>query len=220
MALFRKKEQDALPDMSMDFGSLPQIPELPPLSPSMSQPQLRDLTSRGFTSADVLAGMQASQMRPAGPQFQQNQQSQFQQLPPMPAPPVFRPSAPSMPSGKSTTEEIEEIAEAIISERWQKFSRDFDEIKRSQEDISATISGMQEKISNLEKRMDMVIQEILGKVDEYGKGISDVGTELKAMQKVFGTVLPSFTENIKELQELVGEAKEKGFKKTKAKRKR
>ena len=213
MALFKKKGPEAFPEMPADFD-LPSVPELPPLSPSINRPQMRDLTARGFTSADVLAGMQSSQMRPAGPQ------QQFQQLPPIPAPPVFRPSTPSISPLRTTTAEIEEIAEAIIAERWQKVSRDFDEIKRTQEDISSTISGMQERISSVEKKMDMVIQEVLGKVEEYGKGISDVGTELKAMQKVFGTVLPSFTENIKELQELVGTAKEKGFKKPKGKRKR
>ncbi len=214
MALFKRKEPEALPEMPTDFGDLPEIPELPPISPSISRPQMRDLTTRGFTSADVLAGMQASQMRPAGPP------QQFQQLPPIPSPPVFRPSAPPVTERRTTTAEIEEIAEAIIAERWQKFSRDFDEVKRAQEDISSTISGMQERISNVEKKMDMVIQEVLGKVEEYGKGISDVGIELKAMQKVFGTVLPSFTENIKELQELVGEAKEKGIRKPKGKRRK
>lgn len=203
MALFKKKEE-AFPEMPLNELGLPAIPELPPISPSMTQQQIRDLTTKGFTSADVLAGMQSAQMRPAYP---------VMQLPPIPAAPAFRPAAaPAYPT-KTTTEEIEEIAEAIIAERWQKFSREFDEIKRTQDDISSTISGMQEKITNLEKRMDMVIQEILGKVEEYGKGISDVGTELKAMQRVFGTVLPSFTENVKELQELVGTAKEKGIKK-------
>jgi prophage DNA circulation protein len=175
----------------------------------MSQPQLRDLTGRGYPSTDVLQNMQASQMRVP----------QMRELPPLPAPPMFRPSASPMSRSPTSTEEMQEIAEAIISEKWQKFGKEFDELKRSQEDISSTISGMQERISGVEKKMDMVIQEILGRVEEYGKGISDVGTELKAMQKVFGTVMPSFTENVKELQELVGDAKTQGFQKPKRKKK-
>jgi uncharacterized protein YoxC len=127
----------------------------------------------------------------------------------MPPAPVFRPApAPA----RLTTEEIQEIAEAIIAEKWQKVGKEIDEMKKTQDDISASLGGMQERMSNLEKKMDMVIQEILGKVDEYGKGIADVGTELKAMQKVFGTVMPTFTENIKDLQEVVGKAKEQGIK--------
>jgi len=212
MALFRKRPEESLPEIPSDFN-LPQIPELPPLSANMAQPQLRDLTARGYNypSTDVLAGRQAAPMRPASPTWSQ--------LPPIPSAPVYRPTSSfSSSSMKTAPEEIEEIAEAIISERWQKISKDFEELKRAQEDISSTISGVQERITNVEKKIDMVIQEILGKVEEYGKGISDVGTELKAMQRVFGTVMPSFTENIKELQEMVGDAKQKGFKKRKAKR--
>jgi uncharacterized protein YoxC len=213
MAFFKKKEFEALPEMPADLGGLPPIPELPSFSQAMTQPQLRDLTTRGYPSTDVLAGMQAAPMRSASAPAQT-----WSQLPPIPAPPSFRPTSQPSFMAKPATEEIEEIAEAIISERWQKISKDFDELKRSQEDLSSAISGVQERITSVEKKMDMVIQEILGKVEEYGKGISDVGTELKAMQRVFGTVMPTFTENIKELQEMVGEAKEKGFKKRKAKR--
>ncbi|MEM4713981.1 MAG: hypothetical protein QXQ79_00335 [Candidatus Nanoarchaeia archaeon] len=126
----------------------------------------------------------------------------------MPKPPPFRPESP-----KPLSEEIEEIAEAIIAERWQKLTKELDEIKKIQEEFSASLSGLTERLGILEKRMDTVIQQVLGKVEEYGKGISDVGVELKALQKMFNTLMPTFTENIKELQELVEKAKEKGFRK-------
>jgi len=75
------------------------------------------------------------------------------------------------------------------------------------------LSNLSDRMTKLEMKLDAVQQAILGKVDEYGKNISDVGTELKAMQRVFGTVMPTFTENVKDLRELVDTAKVKGFKK-------
>ncbi|MCX6774960.1 MAG: hypothetical protein NTY99_02610 [DPANN group archaeon] len=195
MAFFKKKQEE-------DFGmAMPQIPNLPPM-PS----DTRDLTGFGRptqSATDDLARAEAFGMRPASSPYSET-------LPQgMPPAPVFRPApAPA----RLTTEEIQEIAEAIIAEKWQKVGKEIDEIKKTQDDTSASLGGMQERMSNLEKKMDMVIQEILGKVDEYGKGIADVGTELKAMQKVFGTVMPTFTENIKDLQEVVGKAKEQGIK--------
>jgi hypothetical protein len=224
MALFKRKEN--IPEMppELAFPDLPPVPDLPPLSPNITQPQVRNLTASGYPSSDILQGMQQAipPMRPAGPPMQQLQPipsaPRFRMpLPPPPMPPASM--APPAPQAKLSTEDIQEIAEAIISEKWEKSEKEIDEIKRSQEDSSATISGMQERITNVEKKMDMVIQEVLGKVEEYGRGIADVGTELKAMQKVFGTVMPAFTENIKDLQDLVGEAKETGFKK-KSRRKR
>jgi uncharacterized protein YoxC len=209
MAFFKKKAPEVPPEFpEQALPQLPPLPELPPISPDITQPQIRDLTTKGYPSTDVLAGMQAAPLRPAPAPMPTTPQ-----LPPIPTPPVFRPAPAPAPAVKTTTEEIEEVAEAIISEKWQKFDKELDELKKSQEELSSAISGMQERITNVEKKIDMVIQEILGKVEEYGKGISDVGTELKAMQRVFNTIMPTFTENIKELQELVGAAKEKGFKK-------
>jgi tetrahydromethanopterin S-methyltransferase subunit G len=197
----RKKPEDDLMEMP---------PEFPPLQQGMQGQQLRDLTNRGFGSPDILSGAEAAGMRPAGPVFAR----------PGPAPvglgvgtPAGMPAPPSFtpPRARPVIEEIEEVAEAVVSEKWQKFSKEVEDMKHAQDDISSSIGGMQERMNNLEKKMDMVIREVLGKVDEYGKSISDVGTELKAMQKVFGTMVPAMTENVKELQELVGTAKEKGI---------
>ncbi len=58
MALFKKKEPEALPEMPADqFGlpEIPPVPELPPFSQAMTQPQARDLTARGYPSTDILA---------------------------------------------------------------------------------------------------------------------------------------------------------------------
>jgi|GEM_PF-2213071 len=205
----RKKDEEP-----QDNFGLPPIPSAP-----LNVPQFRDLTGRGFESTEALATAQGAGMRPAGPVFPRpgmpppQMQQQFvpaDRLPAgMPAAPVFRPA----PSAKTITAEIEEIAEAVVSEKWEKVSKEINDMKKSTDDLSSTVNGMQERMSNLEKKMDMVIQQVLGKVEEYGRGISDVSTELKAMQKVFGTMVPTMTDNIKDLQELVDKAKTKGLKK-------
>lgn len=204
LGFFKKKKEEIIGE------ELPPEPmPLPELQPPQI-PEIRNLTGTPFPpakpSAERLAEVEALGLKPAAPSAPSALPSE------MPPAPRFRPVISAMPVAKSTTEELQEIAEAIIAERWQKVSKEIDELKRVQEDLSAAIGGMQERMSNLEKKMDMVIQEVLGKVEEYGKGISDVSTELKAMQKVFNTILPTFTEDIKELHELVGEAKEKGIK--------
>lgn len=212
----------ALPFQRRRPDELPTAPEFPPLPSDVRGAELRDLTGSGFQSADAFAGAQAADMRPAGPVFprpgiappQQGQQS----FPAgMPLPPAF---TPPRVSSRTVTQEIEEIAEAIVSEKWEKFSKEVDDLKKDIDDVSASVNGVQERLANIEKRMDMVIQQVLGKVEDYGRSIADVSTELKAMQKVFGTMMPTMTENIKELDELVGKAKTEGVRRRPAARRK
>ena len=48
---------------------------------------------------------------------------------------------------------------------------------------------------------------MLEKVGEYDKHIGDVGTEVKALEKVFQKVLPGFIENVSELSRITEEMK-------------
>ena len=43
---------------------------------------------------------------------------------------------------------------------------------------------------------------------EYDKHIMEVGSEIKAMEKVFSKVLPTFTENVNELNNITKKIKE------------
>ena len=48
---------------------------------------------------------------------------------------------------------------------------------------------------------------VLGKLEEYDERMQDVGTELKAVGRVFKDVVPEFVENVKELRSLKDEWK-------------
>jgi len=203
----RRKEGAEIPPQMMP------LPELPPLDQNQMGPPpvnemrssgmssrdvVRDLTGRGYPSTDILAGFQ---MPNSGPIPQ----------PELPMPPAPSPSPRFF--SRPSTEEVQEVAEKIVEEKWRIAEREIDSVKKWRDDFETNLSNLSDRMTKLEMKMDSVEQAILGKVEEYGKGISDVGTELKAMQKVFATTMPTFTENIKELQGLVEETKEKRRKK-------
>ncbi|MGC8885347.1 MAG: hypothetical protein ACP5JY_02990 [Candidatus Nanoarchaeia archaeon] len=194
--LFKKKEPP-----KEEFKGFEIKPELLPMPVAPASEQLPVLEAQGLRPATPPPPPPSFEPQPVQPLT-------ARQLPAgMPAPPIFKPEAP-----KPLSEEIEETAEAIIAEKWEKFKRELEEIRKIQDDFSASLSGLSERMTNIEKKMDMVIEQILGKVEEYSKGVQDVGVELKAMQKMFNTLMPTFTENIKELQELVERAKTEGLK--------
>jgi len=127
-----------------------------------------------------------------------------------PAPSIGLPPPPSPPmKGKEgvtlLTEDLEEISEAIVEEKWTKFSEEWDKMIDWKEKIDDAVVELRTSLENIEKQIDTVEKAVLGKVDEYAKGMGDVRTELKAMQKVFGDVMPVFTESVKKLKEVAEE---------------
>lgn len=180
---------------------------------------VKELRKRGYSSQEILSAMQAAGMRPGAPPG----------LPPgMPAPPA-PPRAPARAPPPAPvkeerltllTEDIEEIAEAIIAERWKELTKDFEKLEKWREETETLITTLQESMKKLEEKMDDLEKAIFGKVEEYGKGISDVSSELKAMQRVFKTIMPEFTTNIKDLRELLEKAREEEAKPKRRRRKK
>lgn len=226
MALFdfgKKKDFEAtmagmpplppLPPLPEEFGQqMPQMPpQFPPAPQQVSQFQaqgmppadvIRTMRQQGYPSTDILAGMQAQQFQP-----------QMQAMPPIPMPPP-PPSRPVMGPSKEDvvtllTEDIQEIAETIIEEKWNKAKKDFADIEKWKDDVGEQLKGIEENTEAMKQRMDSLEKAVFGKVEEYGKGIEDVSTELKAMQRVFTTIMPQFTSNVKELQALLEKSKKK-----------
>ena len=198
---FRKKPGDFTPpEVPPQMQNLPDMPPIGDMrSAGMSSNDIvRDLTAKGYPASDILAGFQTPQNSPA---------EYGQQMPPAPSP------SSSFRFSKPSTDEIQEIAESIVKEKWKESEKELESVKKWKDEFETNLSNLSDRMTKLEMKMDSVEQAVLGKVEDYGKTISDVGTELKAMQRVFSTTMPAFTENIKELQGLVEETKAKRHKK-------
>ena len=188
-------------------------PGLPPLEARMMQLQRagmdqaeinRQLVQEGYPATNVLEHVQTQQFAPMT-------QPTFQGMmpPPPPPPPQYEPASGKEDVITLLTEDIQEISEAIIAEKWGKAKKDIDEMLRWKDDADSKLGAIQDQMKALEAKMDSLEKAIFGKVEDYSRGISDVNAELKAMQRVFSTVMPTFTANIKELQGLVEGTKEK-----------
>ncbi len=100
------------------------------------------------------------------------------------------------------SERMEEVAESIIDEKWTDLIENVKRIVEWKEKTEARIAVMEENSKNLKADFDKLHASLLDRVGEYDKHISDVGTEIKALEKVFQKVLPSFVENITELSSI------------------
>jgi len=107
--------------------------------------------------------------------------------------------APLGRTGTVDSERIEEIAEAIIDEKWEEIAKNINKIIEWKDTIETKIQSLDGDFSRLKQDFDKLHASILGKVGEYDQNILNVGTEIKAMEKVFQKILPTLTENVSQL---------------------
>ncbi len=124
-------------------------------------------------------------------------------MPPGPAP---APQGMGMGGQMQGREQIEEVAESIIQEKWNDLLKDLTKLNEWKTKAETSIAKIESDVDNLKETFDNLHKGVLGKIGEYDKNLSMVGTEIKAMEKVFQKVLPTFTDNVNKLERLTKRA--------------
>lgn len=105
--------------------------------------------------------------------------------------------------------EVEELVESIIEEKWNVLVEDVNTIIEWKNRVESKINSLQQDFNHLKEDFNKLHQAVIGKIGEYDKNILSVGAEVKAMEKVFSKVLPTFTENVSEISRVAEELKKK-----------
>jgi uncharacterized coiled-coil protein SlyX len=174
---------DAMNQADLVSGAARPLDEMPPIPPQESTYQ--DSAQQGFQNQPM-----------------QGQQLQYPQYPPQSA------AGPAQ-FGEPNLEKIEEIAESIIEEKWNDFSKGLSKIIDWKERTELRINELDTRVTQLKQSVDELNKSLLGKMGEYDKNIGSVGSDIKALEKVFQQMLPSFTENINELSRITKNIKSK-----------
>ncbi|MBS3112817.1 hypothetical protein J4418_01930 [Candidatus Woesearchaeota archaeon] len=107
----------------------------------------------------------------------------------------------------SIRDEIETVAESIIEEKWAEFEDSVKRILDWKVEVETKIDAFSKDVDDLKNNMMNLQKGIFGKINEYDKSITNVGTDIKSLEKVFKDVLPTFTENVQELSRLTKKMK-------------
>jgi len=197
MALF--PSQQAKPDIDTEVSQL--------RSQGLADQQIVDeLKTQGIHEAQVISALNKI-----------NASSPDTAMPtgPMMGAPSGPPPVSNMTPGPSTGgpenlyERIEEITESMIDEKWDELIAEVRKIIEWKEKMEEQNHKMNADLAKLKEDFTTLHQAVLGKVEEYDTRMRDVGTELKAVGKVFKDVIPVFTENVKELRSVTQNMKEK-----------
>ncbi len=166
---------------------------------------MQNMNQQGYTSQEINDAMNMAEVKGAVDQ----RPIQGAPMPPpqaqggMPQPPQFSQGM------VSNDERIEELAEAIIDEKWKELSKNIDKIIDWKEKTEARVQSLINDFNEMKKSFDSLHNAILGKVSEYDNNIISLGSEIKAMEKVFQKLLPTFTDNVNELSRITGKIKKK-----------
>jgi len=113
------------------------------------------------------------------------------------------------PQQKMDTEDIEEIAEEIVSEKWQEVKGKISDVIEWKTYAEKRIISVEDRIKRMESSFDRLQIALLGKVQEYGQNIRDLGAEMNSMQGAFSKVLSPLVDNVKELGKITEGMKSK-----------
>jgi hypothetical protein len=101
---------------------------------------------------------------------------------------------------KIETEYVHEIAEEIINEKWRDFRKKIGPIEDFKVEMEKRVSEVEDKTEKIEEMMNKMQISILGKIQEYGRNIEAVGTEVRAIEGNIGKMIDPLVSNLKELK--------------------
>ncbi|HLD12327.1 MAG TPA: hypothetical protein VJB87_01905 [Candidatus Nanoarchaeia archaeon] len=148
------------------------------------------------------------------PQQQGMQRSSLSQESMIPRLPSSLPSQTvSLSSGSSSnsvsSDQIQELVESIVQEKWQRVAESFGDLVGWKDRVRTEIVAIKQELLRLETRFDGLQQAVMGKIQDYDKGISDVGVEIKALEKVLERIIQPLSQNVKELGRITEDLKKR-----------
>jgi len=204
---------------------MPPQPQGPPVQQVMNMRQqglsnnqiTQNLQREGFKTHDIFDAMNQADLKTGvGPAPMENAPPPQNPMQPPQGPPQM---PPNMPPPMEVTdvggtlnpmdERIEEVAEAIIDEKWSDLLDSVKKIIDWKESTTQRIDKIEQKFVDLKTEFDKLHSSILDRIGQYDSNMTDIGSEIKALEKVFQKILPTLTENVNELSRISSDFKEK-----------
>jgi len=177
MALFKKKKQS----------------EEETISAEIPTDHVSSLKQQGYTDTEIIQSLQGQGYSP------QEINQAFSQVEESTPETYDYPTSPSPTASYAPAGDYEGMIEAIVEDKWQEFNREMTKIKGWKEKTDTRLDRIEQQLNDVKTDIDSLHKAIIGKISDYDKNLLDVGTEVKAMEKVFSKIIPTLTESINEL---------------------
>lgn len=175
---------------------------------------IQTLQREGFKSSQIFDAMQQSELKESieGPVSLDSDFSTQNPLPPPMSGDLPPPSFQSYSQNSNfDTSKIEEVAEAIIEEKWETLVESVHRIVEWKERLESHLLELENRVNEIHKSLAHVGDEFSQKLLNYDKSLSEVKSDVTAMNKVLKKVLPDLLEKARkgedeeELDEVISE---------------
>ena len=110
---------------------------------------------------------------------------------------------------RSGLDDVEALIEQIIEEKWKTTIERMGNLDVWREKVRTDVSSIKQELIRLEHRFENIEKAVLGKISQYDRNIVNIGNEIKVLEQVFQKIMTPLTTNIKELDRITKELKEK-----------
>ncbi|MEM4246742.1 MAG: hypothetical protein QXR48_00250 [Candidatus Woesearchaeota archaeon] len=210
--IFKKKPAAEAPAPVAGYPVPMGMPVPGPMPPEVPTDQVLAMRQQGLTNNQIIQTLQRQGYQPQQIYDAMAQAEMKGGAEPMPEAPSAGvgefPAAETAPKGAAETPKgFEEIAEAVVEEKWNEFMKEIGKINEWKEATTSRLDKLDQSLADMKSDLDNLHKAIVSKISEYDKNLLDVGTEIKAMEKVFQKVLPELTGSVAELSRITKTAK-------------
>ncbi|MEM2115609.1 MAG: hypothetical protein QW524_01420 [Candidatus Woesearchaeota archaeon] len=103
---------------------------------------------------------------------------------------------------------IEKTVETLIEEKWTDIEKMVEELNKWKNEINQKYIEMDTKIQDLKESFKNLQNSVIGKIGEYDDHLIKIGSNVKAVEKVFQKIIPQFVENVNQLNMIVEKLRE------------
>lgn len=105
--------------------------------------------------------------------------------------------------------ELQRVIEEIIEEKWDEVEDKLNALDVWKTRVDGQVTELANRVTLLSTRLDGFSKGMMQKTEEYQGTMEDVGTQMEAVEKLMGKLVPSLAEEIKELRNVVDKLKKK-----------
>jgi DNA-binding transcriptional MerR regulator len=178
-----------------------------PMPPETPMDQVIAMQQQGLTNNQIIQTLQRQGYQPQQIYDALAQAEARGGVEPMPPTPSLGPSPGEAPKPAEASKRFEEMAEAIVEEKWHEFTRELGKVTEWKDATTSRLDRTEQSMADMKADLENLHKAIVSKISEYDKNLLDVGTEIKAMEKVFQKVLPELTGSVAELSRITKTAK-------------